>query len=161
MVRSVVTNLNDLVAFSSAIINAAQSTIVWLAPQSIVALFVTHGIFESAKTFMERGGSVRGITYVADPCFEMVRELVRGGADIRHIHHNPREFILIGDGEESISSVYIEPEHLPPERPIVAFWTSDPDYAQWRLSTFEVYWKQSIDSAQRIRDLLYDGLFLL
>ena len=39
--------------------------------------------------------------------------------------------------------------------------TSDPDYAQWRLSTFEVYWKQSIDGMQRIRDLLYGGFFLL
>jgi hypothetical protein len=144
MVRSAVTNLNDLVAISSAIIDAARSTIVWLAPQSLTALFVRYGIFESAKTFMERGGSVRGITYVADPCVETVRELIRGGADIRHTHRNPREFILIGDGEESISSVYIEPEHLSLENPIVAFWTDEQNYAQWLLSIFQAEWDLSV-----------------
>jgi hypothetical protein len=145
MVRRVVTNLDDLLVISSAIMDAAQSTIVWLAPQSVMALFVRHGIFESAKTFMERGGSVRGITYVADPCIEPVQELVRAGADVRFTHQNPRQFMLIGDGKESISSVYVEPEHLSLESSITAFWTSDPDYAQWLLSAFEAEWTLSVE----------------
>ena len=146
MVRSVVTNLNDFLAINSAIIDAAQSMIVWLAPQSLTALFVRYGVFESAKTFMERGGSMRGITYVADPCFETGPELEHAGADIRHMHHNPREFMLIGDGGESISAVYIEPWHLSPEGSIVAFWTDELNYAQWLLSSFEAEWTLSVNS---------------
>jgi hypothetical protein len=146
MVHRVVTNLNNLLAISTAIIDAAQTTVVWLAPQSVMALFVRHGILASAKTFMERGDSMRGIIYDADPCVETIRELVRAGAEIRHMHHNPREFMLIGDGRESISSVNIEPEHLSFESPIVAFWTSDPDYAQWLLSAFETEWTLSAKS---------------
>jgi len=145
MVHRVVTNLDDLLVISSAIMDTAQSTIVWLAPRSVVALFVRHGIFESAKTFMERGGSMRGITYVADPYIETVRELVKAGADIRFTRQNPRQFMLIGDDKESISSVYIEPEHLSLESPITAFWTSDPDYAQWLLSAFEAEWTLSVE----------------
>ena len=144
MVRRVVTNLDDLLIISSAIMDAAQSTIVWLAPQSVVALFVRHSIFESAKTFIERGGSMRGITYVADPCIETVQELVRASAYIRFIRQNPRQFMLIGDDKESISSVHIEPERLSLESPITAFWTSDPDYAQWLLSAFEAEWTLSV-----------------
>jgi len=144
MVRRVVTNLDDLLVISSAIMDTAQSTIVWLAPRSVVALFVRHGIFESAKTFMERGGFVRGITFVADPYVETVLELVRAGADIRFIHENPRQFMLLGDDKESVSSVSIEPEHLSIESPITAFWTSDPNYAQWLLSAFEAEWTLSV-----------------
>jgi hypothetical protein len=53
--------------------------------------------------------------------------------------------MLIGDDKESISSVYIEPEHLSLESPITAFWTSDPDYAQWLLSAFEAEWTLSVE----------------
>lgn len=104
---------------------------------------------------------MRGITYVADPCVETVRELMRAGADIRHMYHNPREFMLIGGGGESISSVYIEPEYLSLESPIVAFWSSDPEDAQWLMSGFQAEWTQSIDGMQRTRDLSYGGFFLL
>ncbi|MGA7075626.1 MAG: hypothetical protein WBZ42_03640 [Halobacteriota archaeon] len=143
-----VTNLNDLLAINSAIIDAAQSTIVWLAPQSITALFVRYRIFESVKTFLERGGSVRGITYAVDPCVETVRALVRAGAgaDIRHTHDNPRKFMLIGDDRESVSSFHVEPERLCLESPIVAFWTDEPNYAQWLLSSFEAEWTLSVNS---------------
>lgn len=88
---------------------------------------------------------MRGITYVADPYIETVRELVKAGADIRFTRQNPRQFMLIGDDKESISSVYIEPEHLSLESPITAFWTSDPDYAQWLLSAFEAEWTLSVE----------------
>ena len=56
MIRSVVNTVKDLIATSSDIIDAAQASIVWYAPPSVLSLFVRCGVFKSSKTFLEGGG---------------------------------------------------------------------------------------------------------
>jgi hypothetical protein len=46
MIRNVVTNMKDLIATSSSIINAAQTSIVWCAPSSVLNLFVGCGLVQ-------------------------------------------------------------------------------------------------------------------
>lgn len=138
-----VKDLDEFIIFCSTIIDDAQTAIDWIAPRSVFVLFVERGIYKSAQAFAERGGSMRGIVCSSDAGTKTIRELVRVGADIRNIPYDPLEFMLIGDNRETISSLHI-PERLSIESSIAAFWTSDPTYAEWCLSRFEIEWTQSI-----------------
>jgi len=153
MIRNVVTNMKDLIATSSSIIDAAQTSIVWCAPPSVLNLFVGYGLFKSSKTFLERGGSMRGVTEISPSLAGPMLQLVEAGAAIHHAPQPLPVFILIGDAQESISSLQIDPESISLTMLIAAFWTDDASYAAWLLDGFEAEWMLSIDGHERIRYL--------
>lgn len=153
MIRSVVTNLKDLIATSSSIIDAAQTSIVWCAPSSMLNVFVSYGLFKSSKTFLERGGSMRGVTEISPSLAGPMLQLVEAGAAIHHASQPLRVFMLLGDARESISSLQIDPERFSLTMLIAAFWTDDASYAAWLLDRFEAEWTQSIDGEERMREL--------
>jgi len=143
MTRLAVSSILDVLAISSNVINAAETSIVWRAPRSVTTLFVRYGIFERVHAFAQHQGSVRGLIYADDPSAESIRELVGTGADIRLVNHDPPDLMLVADGRESISSLSVAPGHLFPDSPFMAFWTDEPSYAQWLLSSFEAEWTLS------------------
>ena len=154
MIRSVVTNMKDLIATSSSIVDAAQTSIVWCAPSSVLNLFISCGVFKSSKTFLERGGSMRGITEISASSAGPTLQLVQAGAAIRQAPQPLRAFILVGDARESISALQIDPERISLAMLIAAFWTDDVTYAAWLLDRFEAEWMQSIDGEERMRELI-------
>jgi hypothetical protein len=153
MIRNVVTNMKDLVAISSSIIDAAQTSIVWCAPSSVLNLFVGYGVLKSSKTFLERGGSMRGVTEISPSSAGPILQLVQAGAAIHHAPQPLRAFMLVGDARESISSLQIDPERISLAMPLAAFWTDDATYAAWLLDRFEAEWTQSVDGEERMREL--------
>ncbi len=153
MIRSAVSTVKDLIATSSSIIVAAQTSIVWCAPPSVLNLFVRGGVFKSLKTFLEGGGSVRGVTQISPFSAGPVHQLVQVGAAIHHAPQPLRVFMLVGDVRESVSALQIDPERLSLTMPVVAFWTDDATYAEWLLNEFEAEWMQSIDAEERVREL--------
>jgi hypothetical protein len=153
MVRSVVTDVKDLIATSSYIIEAAQTSIVWRAPLSLLSLFIRCGVFKSSKTFLEGGGSMRGVTQISPFSAGPMHDLVQAGAAI-HLAPQPLSlFMLVGDALTSISAFHTDPKPLSLTTPIVAFRTDDAIYVEWLLHDFEAEWIRSIDGSKRIREL--------
>lgn len=96
---------------------------------------------------------MRGVTQIAPFSAGPMHQLVQVGAAIRHAPQPLRVFMLVGDAQEGINAVHIDPEYISVKLPVVAFWTDDATNAEWLLNEFEAEWMQSIDGAERIREL--------
>ncbi|MGZ4920079.1 MAG: hypothetical protein ACXV6K_07005 [Halobacteriota archaeon] len=60
------------------------------------------------------------------------------GEDVHHAGHFQELFMLIGDKQQSISAINIGTPEYTHDTHIVAFWSEDPTYAQYLLSSFEI-----------------------
>ena len=156
---TIVTSVKDALAVGSNIMESATNEIVWLLPPEMLVFSVHYGLPEKSKTLIEKGGQVRGIFRISSPFIELARLLMDIGENVRHVDHYEGVFFLIVDKKQSISSMHVDTEDLALDDEIVAFWSEDPNYADYLMSSFEPAWKQSIDAQQRVRQLLepHDG----
>jgi hypothetical protein len=155
----IVSNVKDAIAVGSDIIESATNEIVWVLPPEMVVLSAHYGLPEKSKMLIEKGGRVRSIFRISYPFIELARSLLDIGENLRHIDKYEGVFFLVGDKKRSISSMYVDAEDLELDGEIVAFWSEEPTYADYLLSSFGPAWKQSIDAQERIRELLepHDG----
>jgi hypothetical protein len=65
--------------------------------------------------------------------------------------------MIVGDGRQSISAIDVNVEDLSLDDKIVAFWTENPDYAAYLLSSFDRTWAEATDAQKRIQELGEDG----
>jgi hypothetical protein len=65
--------------------------------------------------------------------------------------------MLVRNKKESISSINVVTNDLLLEDRLVAFWSDNPTYADYLLSSFETAWVKSAPAAQRIQELLEQG----
>jgi len=149
-----ISNVRDLVAASSLVVEGARTAIVWLAPASLWVLFAQYGVRDRLEAFLASDGSVRGLTHVTSASVGDVHALAQKGATIRHLPDTPRQFALVADGKESVSALQIDPARLGPDATIAALWSSEPQLAQWLLTQFEAEWARATDSVTRIAELL-------
>jgi len=61
------------------------------------------GLTEKSKMLIEHGGRMRGITEISAPYFDVVREHLNIGDDVRHIDQYQGSFILVGDKKKKAS----------------------------------------------------------
>jgi hypothetical protein len=69
---------------------------------------------------------------------ETVRVLFDIGGDIRCVENDTSSFMLVRDESHSISSTNFDVKDLTLDDKIVAFWTDDPEYAGYILSSFDI-----------------------
>jgi hypothetical protein len=105
-----------------------------------------------SKDLIQKGGRVRGITTISSPYVKTVSELLDAGVDVRHIENYTGSFMLVADNSQSISSIHLDVQDLSIDDKIVAFWTDDPDYAGYLLSSFETVWAEATDAKKRISE---------
>jgi hypothetical protein len=156
---TIVTNVKDALAVGSNILESATSEIVWLLPPEVLVFSVHYGLPEKCKMLIEKGGRVRGIFHISTPFVELARSLLDISENLRHIDQYEGVFFLVADKKQSISSMHLVAEDLALDDEIVAFWSEDPTYAEYLLSTFEPAWKRGINAQERVRELLepHDG----
>jgi len=156
--ETIITSVTDTLAVCSNIIESANNEVVYISPPSLLVLAYQCSIREKTKMLIQNAGNVRGIADFSSPYIKEVRDRLDTGEDVRHFPQYQGIFMLVGDGQESISSMSIDAESLSIDTPIVALWSDDPTYIEYLLSTFEMAWEQSIPAAERIEELLKEGL---
>jgi len=156
-IGKIVKNVKDILAISSNIIESAENEVLWLVPPVMLFYASTYGLNEQEKLFLQKGGRVRGIADISYPYIDAVRERLDFGEEVRHYGQYEGMIFLVGDKRESVSSLNIEPELLLFDGPATAFWTDDPTYTEYLVSTFETAWGQAMPAAQRIEELLKEG----
>jgi hypothetical protein len=155
--ETIVTSVTDTLAIGLSIIESANNEIIYIYPPSLLILASQFGLAEKTKTFIERGGRVRGIVDFSYPFIKELQWRLDTGADVRYFPQYQGTFMLVGDTKESISSMNIDVESLSIDTPVVVLWNDNAIYAEYLVSTFDLAWEQSVPAAQRIEELLKEG----
>jgi hypothetical protein len=152
MVRqTIVESAKDAIAVSSTLVESAEREIAWLLPAAMLVMAAQFNV--KTEGLIQKGGHVRGITTISSPYVETVSELLDTGVDVRHIENYTGSFMLIADKSQSISSIHLNVQDLSLDDKIVAFWTDDPDYAEYLLSNFDMVWAEATDAQEQIKKL--------
>lgn len=151
---TIVKTAEDAIAVAFQIVEAAKNEIVWLIPPSLLSLSSTYDILDKVKAYIQTGGVLRGITTISRANVEETRLRLGIGEDVRHAGYYQELFMLIGDKQYSISAINTGTQEYTQDTHIVAFWSDDPVYAEYLLSSFEIAWSQSIPAEERIQELL-------
>jgi len=150
---TIITSIKDAIAVSSQIIESAEHDISWLIPPSFAVFAHSFSLTNKIKMFIQKGGRARGVTAISYFDIEEVRAALDTGQDVRHVGQYQEIFMLVNEKKESISMINAGTEDFSLETPIVAYWTDNPTYAEYLLSSFEIAWEQSTDAAKRIGEL--------
>jgi sugar-specific transcriptional regulator TrmB len=150
---TIIDNVKDALAAALTIIESAESEILWILPTPLLVLSSQFNVHEKMIEKVHKGVSVRGITSLSSPYLETVREIIKSGQQVRDVQGYVGTFMVIGDRKQSISSIYIDVPDISLDDNIVAFWTFDPDYANYLISSFDDLWKEAIEAEKRISEL--------
>lgn len=153
----VINSVQDAIALASKIHETAQQEVVWLVPASIHSLSLHYGFIERAKTFIQNGGVTRGVVCISRKNAAEIEMFLDVGEDIRHSDDVHELLMYIGDKRESISSINIGVSDYTLDTPVTAFWSEDPTYAEYLLTSFENVWSQAVPAEKRIQELLKRG----
>jgi hypothetical protein len=150
---TIIENVKDALAAALTIIDSVESELLWILPAPLLVISDQFNVHEKMKEIVQRGVSVRGITTLSSPYIETVRGIINSGQQVRDVKGYVRTFMLIGDKKQSISAIHINVGDLSLDDKIVAFWTYDPDYAGYLISSFDDLWKDATEAEQRISEL--------
>jgi len=155
---TIIESVKDALAVASSIIESAQIETAWLLPPTMLVFAAQRRLTSKSKMLILNGGRVRGVFSISSPYVEVARSLLDIGEDVRHIDEYEGVFFLVGDKKQSISSLHVRTQDLSIDDQIVAFWSKDPNYADYLLLNFKLAWTQGTEAEQRIRELQERGV---
>ena len=149
----VVETVKDTIAVASTIIESAEKEVCWLVPAPLLVLAAHFNLNDKSRVLMQKGGHERGITEISPPYVKVVSALIDIGVDLRHIERYGGTFMVVGDSRQSISSMDVNTQDLSLDDNIVAFWTENPDYTAYLLSSFDRTWAEATNAQKRLEEL--------
>ena len=149
----IIETVKDAIAVASTIIESAEKEVCWLVPAPLLVLAAHFNLNDKSRVLIQKGGQERGITEISPLYIEAVSAVIDIGVDIRHMERYGGTFMVVGDGRQSISSMDINAQDLSLNDNIVAFWTENPDYAAYLLSSFESTWAEATNAQKRMEEL--------
>lgn len=159
--KTILENVKDIIAAGSTVVESAKNEIIWLLPPQMLVFAGQFGLTNKSKVLIEKGGRVRGITQISETHLRVVRELLDIGEDVRHVDQYRGEFMVVVDKTECISSIpqqSVNIADLSLDDRVVGFWTDEPAYAEYLITTFEAAWSEAVDGKKRIEELLQQSL---
>ncbi len=151
-------SIKELVAIALPIIAATEKECLYVvSPEALVVSFL-YGVIEGSKKLIERGGRVGIITDISYPYVEVAQQHLDIGIDMRFYDQYRGIIFGVFDRKKCVSAINADISRISLDEPITVLWTDDPIYADYLASTFEMLWEQSIPAAQRIEELLKQGL---
>jgi len=151
---TIIESVKDALAVGSNIIESTKNEVVWLLPPSMVVFAAQYGIPKKSKTLIEHGGHIRSIFHISSQYIEFAQSLLDIGENLRHLEQYEGVFFLVGDNEQSISSIHVNPDEISLDDRIAAFWSQAPTYAEYLLTHFDQAWAQAVDAQERLNELL-------
>ncbi len=103
---------------------------------------------------MQHGGVVRGITTVSHTNVEELQMRLAIGEELRHSDLYYEIFMIVGDKQQSLSAINIGVHDYTFDTPVTAFWSENPTYAEYLLTSFENAWSRAVPAEERIQKLL-------
>jgi len=154
--KTILENVKDIIAASLTVVESAKNEIIWLLPPQMLVFAGQFGVTSKSKALIEKGGRVRGITQISETDLRVVRELLDIGEDVRHVDQYRGEFMVVVDKTECISSIpqqSVNVGDLSLDDRVAGFWTDEPAYAEYLITTFEAAWKEAVDAKKRLEEL--------
>jgi len=149
----VVTGCQECIAASLEQAEAAAHDILTIGHSTALAYSYKQGFFNTFLDAVERGVEMRFILDVSTQALNAVRAAIEGGIDVRHYEQYRGIMFTLVDFKESFTVVTFDAHYSPKDTEHTAFLCDNPEYAHGLANHFEMVWGQSIDGAQRIRDL--------
>ncbi len=154
-VATTIDNLKDALAIVVEIMESAQNELIFLVPPSVFSQAAAScDSLSRGKRFMQNGGVMRGITTVSSTNLEETRMRLAMGEDLRHSDLTYEFFMSVGDRQQSLSTINVGVSEYTLDTPITAFWSDDPTYAEYLLTSFENAWSRAVPAAQKVEELL-------
>ncbi len=150
----VINSVQDALAAALQILESAQEEVVWLIPASVNSLSLAYGGVEKVRAFTQQGGVSRGVVQVSPANVKEIQLVWDAGEDIRHSDEVHEVFMYVGDRQHSISSLNTGVTEYTLDTPVTAFWSEDPTYAAYLLTSFENAWAHAVPAEKRIQELL-------
>jgi hypothetical protein len=154
---TIIQSVKDAIAVASTIIESTEKEVSWLVPPALLVLAAHFSLLDKSRVLIQKGGHARGITQISPAYVEVVSELTEIGIRVRHVEQYTGTFMVVGDSRQSISTIGINVADLSLDGKIVAFWSADPDYAAYLLSSFDRTWAEATDAQERIQELGESG----
>ncbi len=152
-VGKIIHGAEDALAAALEVLESAQEEVIWLICSAIDSRSITQGFLEKVRLFVQKGGVSRSVTQISPANVKEIQTFLDAGEDVRHNDKVHEVFMCVGDKQKSISLINIGVEKYTLDTPIVAFWSEDPDYAEYLLTCFENVWSHAVLAAQRIEEL--------
>ena len=150
-------SIKEVVGTALPVFISAKEEFLWLSNREGVEFSEAFGILEAEKEFIEGGGHCRGIADISYRLIDIMRYHLDIGADVRHFGDYRGAYFGIFDKKYCISAINIDIRHLRLDEPLSMLYTDDPVFADYLMSTFEMFWKQAIPAEERIQELLEQG----
>ena len=150
-------SVREIVTVSISSLTSAEHELLFVVPADMLVIASLYGINEESKKLIECGGRVRGISDISYTYIEPAQELLNIGEDIRHYDQYQGLFFGVIDRQICFSSINADISRISLDEPSILLWTTDPIYAEYLASTFEMLWERSVPAAQRIEELLKEG----
>jgi len=150
-------SVREIVTVSISSLTSAEKELLFVVPADMLVIASLYGINEESKKLIECGGRVRGISDISYTYIEPAQELLNIGEDIRHYDQYQGLFFGVIDRKICFSSINADISRISLDEPSILLWTTDPIYAEYLASTFEMLWERSVPAAQRIEELLKEG----
>jgi hypothetical protein len=154
---TIIESVKDAIAVASTIIESTEMKVSWLVPAPLLVFAARFSLLEKSRVLIQKGGRARGITEISPPYVEVVRELIDIGTGVRHVEQYTGAFMVVGDSRQSISTIGVNVADHSLDGKIIAFWSADPDYAAYLLSSFDRTWAEATDAQERIQELGESG----
>jgi len=151
-------SIKEVISTAVPVMLSAKDEYAWISNRQEVEFSEAFGIIEAQREFIEGGGRCRGIADVTYPIIDIIRHHLDVGADVRHLGGYRGVFFGVFDKKHCISAINVEIQHLRLNEPLSMLYTDDPVFADYLVSTFEMFWKQAVPAEERIRELLKQGL---
>jgi sugar-specific transcriptional regulator TrmB len=150
-------SIKEVIGTAVPVILSAREEFLWLSNREGVEFSEAFGIIEAEREFIERGGQCRGITDISYRLIDIIRSLLDIGADVRHFGDYRGTYFGVFDKKHCISAINIDVRHLRLDESLSMLYTDDSVFADYLVSTFEIFWKQAVPAEQRIQELLEHG----
>jgi sugar-specific transcriptional regulator TrmB len=140
----------------SALASAEKEWFAVVPP--ILTVFSSLFFVEDDNQFIDRGGRIRFITDITYPYIELIQEHLDAGVEVRHFDKYSGLLFCVFDGKIGMSAINAaDLKRVSLSQLVSVLWSDDRTYAQYLVSTFQVFWQQSIPAEQRIQELLAQG----
>jgi len=147
-------SIKEVIATTVPIILSAKEEFLWLSNREGVEFSEVFGILQQEREFIEREGQCRGITEISYRLIDTIRHLLDIGADVRHFGDYRGAYFGVFDKKYCIRAINIDVQHRRLDASLSMFYTDDPVFADYLVSTFEMFWKQAVTAEERIQELL-------
>jgi sugar-specific transcriptional regulator TrmB len=146
-------SVKEVIGVALPVMLSAKEEFLWLSPREGVEFSEVFGILEAEKEFIEREGECRGMTDVTYRVVDIIRYHLDIGANVRHFGDYRGAYFGVSDKKHVISAINVDIQHLGLDEPLSMLYTDDPVFADYLVSTFEMFWKQAVPAEERIKEL--------